>query len=412
MQPAPQGTKTKNERPRAYIAAMGGTGTGKTSFVNLVGQSEFLVGDGLDSCTNRIQQHLFTFEGQDVVLIDIPGFDDSNKSDAEIVKMIADFLVAEYRAGRCLSGVMYFHRITDVRMGGASKRNFTMFQKICGEEAFSNVAIVTTRWDLEKEAVAVARFEEMKSKPQLCRPIVDKGGSMFPHDRTPDSAKKIIRRLVTNTSPVPLLIQRELAEGMKLSETMAGRELEQEILKQVEDNQRQVAEITEEMEQIQDSTELEALKEDIRALRERTAHWQSEAAKLSGAQLDPSADSETPMRHLDSPLLDSRVPTQQFGALNARAPGPTPSFVHAVPAGIPDISTVLPPAVRPDTTTEPPQQFATIDDLEKVRKELLQMQHRQDRMEQEGSTSVWLVGILTRVLDIFNNLRSRNVSQS
>ncbi|KAK1227927.1 hypothetical protein PQX77_009066 [Marasmius sp. AFHP31] len=420
MQLAPQGTKTKNERPRAYIAAMGGTGTGKTSFINLVGQSEFLVGDGLDSCTNRIQQHPFTFEGQDVVLIDIPGFDDSNKSDAEIVKMIADFLVSEYRADRCLSGVMYFHRITDVRMGGASRRNFTMFQKLCGEEAFSNVAIVTTRWDLEEEAVAMARFEEMKSKPQLCRPIVDKGGSMFPHDRTPDSANKIIRRLITGTSPMPLLIQREMAEGMKLSETTAGRQLEQEILEQVENHQRQVAEIIEEMEHIQDSTELEALEGDIRALRERAAHWQAEATKLSEAQLDPSADSEAPMRHsidLDGPLLaDSQVPIQQFGALNARAPGPTPSFVHAVPTRIPDTSTVLPPAVRPDTTTEPPQQFATIDDLGQVKKELLHMQHRQDRIEQEQSASVkyptWLVGILDRVLVIFNNLRSRDVGQS
>ena len=66
-----------------------------TQFINLVGRSEFLVGDGLESCTDRIQQHQFAFEDHDVVLIDIPGFDDSNKSDAEIVKMIADFLVAQ-----------------------------------------------------------------------------------------------------------------------------------------------------------------------------------------------------------------------------------------------------------------------------------------------------------------------------
>ncbi|KAJ8094228.1 hypothetical protein PM082_006766 [Marasmius tenuissimus] len=415
MQLASQDTKTKNERPRAYIAAMGGTGTGKTSFINLVGQSEFLVGDGLDSCTNRIQQHPFAFEGQDVVLIDIPGFDDSNKSDAEIVKMIADFLLAEYRAGRCLSGVMYFHRITDVRMGGASRRNFTMFQKLCGEEAFSNVAIVTTRWDLEEQEVAMARFEEMKSKPQLCRPIVDKGGSMFPHNRTPESANEIIRHLITGTSPVPLLIQREMAEGMKLSETTAGRELEQEILKQVESNQRQVAEIIEEMEQIQDSTELEALEEDIRALRERATHWQTEAAKLSGPPLDPPA--ETHSIDFDGPLLDSQVPIQQLqlGALNDRTPDPAPSFVHAVPTGIPDTSTVHPPAVRPNITTEPPQQFATIDDLGQVKKDLQQMRYRQDHIEQEQSTSVrypsWLVGILDRVILIFNNLRARDVSQ-
>jgi pimeloyl-ACP methyl ester carboxylesterase len=34
----------------------------------------------------------FEFEGRRVLLIDMPGFDDTTKSDADILKMIAQFL--------------------------------------------------------------------------------------------------------------------------------------------------------------------------------------------------------------------------------------------------------------------------------------------------------------------------------
>ncbi|KAJ4485384.1 hypothetical protein J3R30DRAFT_3439108 [Lentinula aciculospora] len=115
------------------IAIMGGTGTGKTTFTSLVGGSKFLVGDGLESCTKYIQTQNFTFNDRNVTLIDVPGFDDTNQSDADILKMIADFLASEYKANRRLSGIMYLHRISDVRMGGASKRNSPCSKSFAGK---------------------------------------------------------------------------------------------------------------------------------------------------------------------------------------------------------------------------------------------------------------------------------------
>jgi predicted GTPase len=64
-------------------------------FLNLVGSSDFRVGDNLESCTDRVQPHLFTLDGYDVTLVDVPGFDDTNKSDSDLLRMIADFLFAE-----------------------------------------------------------------------------------------------------------------------------------------------------------------------------------------------------------------------------------------------------------------------------------------------------------------------------
>jgi hypothetical protein len=64
-------------------------------FVNLAGSSQLLVGNGLESCTNHVQSHQFDLDDHHVTLIDMPGFDDTNKSDTDILTMIADFLDAE-----------------------------------------------------------------------------------------------------------------------------------------------------------------------------------------------------------------------------------------------------------------------------------------------------------------------------
>ena len=64
-------------------------------FVNLVGGSNYRVGHDLESCTDRVQPHLFTLDDYDVTLVDLPGFDDTNKSDSDLLRMIADFLFAE-----------------------------------------------------------------------------------------------------------------------------------------------------------------------------------------------------------------------------------------------------------------------------------------------------------------------------
>lgn len=64
-------------------------------FVNLAGASKFLVGRDLESCTQQVQCHQFTFRNKDVTLIDVPGFDDTNKSDIEVLTIIADFLATE-----------------------------------------------------------------------------------------------------------------------------------------------------------------------------------------------------------------------------------------------------------------------------------------------------------------------------
>ena len=48
---------------------------------------------GLRSCTEAVAAtEPFDLDGRKVVLVDTPGFDDTTKSDSDILKLIADFL--------------------------------------------------------------------------------------------------------------------------------------------------------------------------------------------------------------------------------------------------------------------------------------------------------------------------------
>lgn len=194
--------------------------------------------------------------------------------------------ISRYRASRCLSGIVYFHRISDVKVGGASRRNLTIFQKLCGEEVFANVAVVTTRWDQEEEAVGMARLAELKSSPRLFKSVVAGGGSVVRHDGSYDSACRVLRRLISGT-PKPLLIQHEMiSEGKDVAETTAGQEFQHDIMQQVERHRKEMAELLEEIEQSRDASTLKELEEECQVLRARLVHWQTEARKLDGTSTE------------------------------------------------------------------------------------------------------------------------------
>ena len=63
----------------------------------MASQSDLRVGMNLESCTAEVQlADTFTLDGQPVILIDTPGFDDTNKSDTDILKLIAAFLATTW----------------------------------------------------------------------------------------------------------------------------------------------------------------------------------------------------------------------------------------------------------------------------------------------------------------------------
>ena len=61
--------------------------------INLASGSNLTVGEGLESCTYDVNVALdFELDGRVVTLIDTPGFDDTNRSDTDILATIAGHL--------------------------------------------------------------------------------------------------------------------------------------------------------------------------------------------------------------------------------------------------------------------------------------------------------------------------------
>lgn len=146
---------------------MGITGSGKSTLINQLVDEEVTVGHDLNSCkpsaflmyqlyrcnslgTSEVGLYSFVYNDNNksrrVVLIDTPGFDDTHRTDIDIRQEISFVLPQTYEQGINLAGIIYLHRITDVRMQGSSLKNLTMFQKLCGEGFYNHVVLATTMW--------------------------------------------------------------------------------------------------------------------------------------------------------------------------------------------------------------------------------------------------------------------------
>lgn len=96
-----------------------------------------------------------------VHLIDTPGFDDTNRTDADVLKQVALWLGSTYKDGKLLDGLLYLHRIIDTRMMGSARRNLLMFAELCGPNCFRHVVLATTMWSIVDVKIGEAREKEL-----------------------------------------------------------------------------------------------------------------------------------------------------------------------------------------------------------------------------------------------------------
>ncbi|KAG9312298.1 P-loop containing nucleoside triphosphate hydrolase protein [Chiua virens] len=210
------------------IAVMGPTGSGKSTLVRSITGSETAeVGNGLKSFTSDVRAIRFRDHesGRFVVLVDTPGFDDTYKSDLDILNMISDWLSSSYRKHKLLSGILYLHRITDNRVAGTSLKNLRVFQKLCGDDALKKVYFTTTMWDEVTEEIGMKRLEELKSV--YWKPMIDHGAQTFCYGNVDGSPQELVRKIIVADEDCRrVLLQKEMVDLQKeIKETAAGREL-------------------------------------------------------------------------------------------------------------------------------------------------------------------------------------------
>ena len=186
------------------------------------------------------------------------------------------------------------HRISDVRVGGVTKRNLRMLRKLCGSDSLKNVVIVTTMWGSVAQEVGIRREEELKSKNSLFKPLLDAGAQIARHDDSVASAHVILNDLLLN-DPQMLLIQKELREGKSLVETAAGGELTADLNVLMEKHRKEMLNIREEMaaaikaKDMESKKELEAEREHLEAEVKR---WKADKRKLEAGLNSMRAEME------------------------------------------------------------------------------------------------------------------------
>ena len=201
-------------------------------------ENDTIVGHDLESCTTELSM----VKIDDIVLVDTPGFDDTNKTDREILSMIADWLTTtyvyslsesllfytvdfRYQREIKLAGILYFHRITDNRVAGTPLKNLRMFEKLCGKHALGNIILTTTMWDKIDQKMGEEREKELRE--EYWKSMIKQGSTTIRYGNTRNSAWEILDKVLqSGHNRHAVLLQKQMVElEMQLNETDAGRTL-------------------------------------------------------------------------------------------------------------------------------------------------------------------------------------------
>jgi GTP-binding protein EngB required for normal cell division len=287
-----------------FIAVMGVTGAGKSTFISKCTTREVKIGHELQACVhipppilvsksdlNKGTQdvtvyHCSCFKGVNVFLIDTPGFDDTHRSDKEVLKEIACWLGASYRDQVKLHGIIYLHRITDPRMQGSARKNLLMFKKLCGPAALKHVILATTMWErLTDEDMGLKREQELIETEDFWGWMKKQGSQVIRHQNTWESAMDVLGKFVKpQKRPIPLQIQTEIVDGNRtLDETSAGQELQHALSEEREKFKRELEELQAEMKEaltMRDEVAQDMIRESREELNQKLLELERDRADL------------------------------------------------------------------------------------------------------------------------------------
>ncbi|CAH0040114.1 unnamed protein product [Clonostachys rhizophaga] len=316
-----------------FFLVVGRTGSGKSTFISQCTGKNAKIGHSLQSCTRSIEVFDFHWMGRHIFLIDTPGFNDSNRSDAEILEALASGLSASYANKVRIHGIIILHPISDTRMSGSSLRSIDMIKAVCGFARYDNLAIVTTMWprlprhNAERDKLE-SRYNQLLTNDRFFGGLLRQGAEVFKYGADSSdmpTAKNIVTHLVCQAlmHPITVLqIQHEIVDQHKpLSETAAGLVIGTDIFQRMADEEELVAslstttttdltyEVTEHVEKCK--KEMEILEKSLGDMhREGKSRWEESKVKID-AMLDhelEKADQELldvqSSKHRPIPLTD------------------------------------------------------------------------------------------------------------
>lgn len=224
--------------------------------------------------------------------MDTPGFDDTQRSDMEILEEIATYFGKLYDKRIYFSGLFYLHRITDPRMSGTTIKNLELFKLIWGKDAYPIVRLITTRWDEAAPGSAeydgcIDRVQQLSNNPKYFQPFLMKGGQLLRHDYNNDVSGRAILDSIAGHHRLKLNIQVEMLDQSKtLGQTSAGLYLDREFAMLT---QRYASELEEIMESLQDAIR-ERDEEALALLKAEQEQCEARRARLASDQQNMTRD--------------------------------------------------------------------------------------------------------------------------
>ncbi|KZP06621.1 hypothetical protein FIBSPDRAFT_764093 [Athelia psychrophila] len=229
---------------KCAFSLMGPTGAGKSTFINYATRQDgSSIGHSLQSQTSEIRavRCLHPVDKGPIIFVDTPGFDDTYKSDIEILSLIAGWFVAVYKEHIPLAAIVYLHRISDKRMAGSPLKNLTLFASLCGQAVMPYVVLGTTMWSEVPHAVAKKRDMELQN--YFWKDMLAQGCKVQPFSDSYKGAWKMIGTLPTTSENV--ILSNELVEDKKrLNETEVAIKLNGELQRLITD-QKEAARLLE-----------------------------------------------------------------------------------------------------------------------------------------------------------------------
>lgn len=214
------------------------------------------------------------------------------------------------------------YRISDNRAGGISRRNFSMFRQLCGDETLKNVAIVTNMWSKVTPQEGQAREDELRKDDMHFKPVLDKEAQLLRHLDTVESAQSIILKLI-GKCPVTLRIQQELVhQRLNITEAAAGAELNQELMEQERRHMEDLSEMKLEMEEairLRDDVSRQELELETQKLQEEMMRVRGESQRLAFDYSEEKDRVERQMQEMaEAARREAALYQQQMDALNVQ----------------------------------------------------------------------------------------------
>ncbi|CZR68363.1 uncharacterized protein PAC_18262 [Phialocephala subalpina] len=217
----------------SMVLVMGNTGSGKSYFVNKLKEGATIESNSLYSCTGTCQIVEARIGLTNVAIVDCPGFNDTNRSDTEVLEEIAKVLSSQYLLSKQLHlrGILYLRDITKGRMEGSDMRTLNLFKSLVGKKAFPHIVFVTTMWGrLTDKDLEVAYARERELKDEFWKEMIWDGSRVQKFQGSKSSAEGIISQIIGSDDPIVLQIQRELIDKeLELAVTEAGAILVPEV---------------------------------------------------------------------------------------------------------------------------------------------------------------------------------------